>query len=148
MLAGSSYVRVIALDFSKAFDSVRVRHSTLLHKVSSLPLPDEVYNLIKDFFVHGSHCTRLCEEYSEVIDILASVIQAALRHATFVINGGDLHPVVKANDLLKYADDTYLIVSAENSSSCENELQHIKRWATVNNLHLNQSKSAEIIFPA
>lgn len=42
MLARSPYVRVIALDFSKAFDSVR--HSTLLHKVSSLPLPDEIYN--------------------------------------------------------------------------------------------------------
>jgi len=90
---------------------------------------------------------RLCEEYSEVIDILASVIQgSALGPATFVINGGDLHPVVKGNDLLKYADDTYPIVPAKNSS-CEDELQHIKRWATVNNLHLSQSKSAEIIFP-
>jgi len=69
-----------------------VRHSTLLHKVSSLPLPDEIYNWIKDFFEHRSHCTRLCEEYSEIIDILASVIQgSALGPATFVINGGDLH---------------------------------------------------------
>lgn len=48
--------------------------------------------------------------------------------------------------MLKYADDTYLIVPAENSPSCEDELHHIKQWATANNLHLNQSKSAEIIF--
>jgi len=54
---------------------------------------------------------------------LASVIQgSALGPATFVINGGDLYPVVKGNDLLKYADDTYLIVPVENSS-CEDELR-------------------------
>ena len=69
----------------------------------------------------------------------------ALGPATFVINGGDMHPVAEGNDLLKYADDTYLIVPAENSPSCD-ELHHIKQWATANNLHLNQSKSAEIIF--
>ena len=41
-----------------------------------------------------------------------------------------------------------LIVPAENLPSCEDELHHImiKQWATANNLHLNQSKSAEIIF--
>ena len=71
---------------------------------------------------------------------------SALGPATFVINGGDLHPVAEGNDLLKYADDTYLIVPAENSPSCEDELHHTTQWATANNLHLNQSKSAEIIF--
>ena len=59
---------------------------------------------------------------------------SALGPATFVINGGDLHPVAEGNDLLKYADDTYLIVPAENSPSCEDELHHIKQWATANNL--------------
>ena len=34
----------------------------------------------------------------------------------------------------------------KNSPSSEDELHHIKQWATANNLHLNQSKSAEIIF--
>ena len=57
-----------------------------------------------------------------------------------------MYPVAEGNDLLKYADDTYLIVPAENSPSCEDELHYIKQWATANNLHLNQSKSAEIIF--
>ena len=41
-----------------------------------------------------------------------------------------------------------LYQTATSAPSGADELQHIKRWATVNNLHLNQSKSAEIIFPA
>ena len=38
---------VIALDFSKAFDSVR--HSTLMDKMAQLAMPDQVYNWIRDF---------------------------------------------------------------------------------------------------
>ena len=36
------YVHLIALDFSKAFDTVR--HSTLMQKFSKLPLQDNIYN--------------------------------------------------------------------------------------------------------
>src|SRR5207245_7023884 len=35
------YVHIIALDFSKAFDTVR--HSTMMEKISALPLPDALY---------------------------------------------------------------------------------------------------------
>ena len=42
LLSYNPYVVVIALDFTKAFDLVW--HSTLLHKMASMNLPDEVYN--------------------------------------------------------------------------------------------------------
>jgi len=42
LLTVNPYVIVISLDFSKAFDSVR--HSTLLHKMAQLDIPDEVYS--------------------------------------------------------------------------------------------------------
>jgi len=42
LLTTYQYVTVIALDFSKAFDTVR--HSTLLEKMADLDMPDEVYN--------------------------------------------------------------------------------------------------------
>ena len=49
MLATNNFVHVIALDFSKAFDSVR--HSTLMEKLAQLDMPDQVYNWIRDFLV-------------------------------------------------------------------------------------------------
>ena len=50
------------------------------------------------------------------------------------------------NIILKYADDTYLIVPSVNSHLIHSEMQHIGFWAESNNLKLNVSKSAEIIF--
>jgi len=49
MLATNNFVHVIALEFSKAFDSVR--HSTLTEKLAQLDMPDQVYNWIRDFLV-------------------------------------------------------------------------------------------------
>ena len=48
MLTEWPYVHVIALDFSKAFDTVR--HISLLQKMARLYIPDEAYNWIRDFF--------------------------------------------------------------------------------------------------
>jgi len=45
--------------------------------------------------------------------ISASIIQgSAVGPASYVVNGSDLHTVSDGNDLLKYADDTYLIIKA------------------------------------
>ena len=50
-------------------------------------------------------------------------------------------------EIIKFADDTYLIIlPATNSSSSEQELDHIHSWATNNNLQLNSTKSKEIVF--
>ena len=48
MLQTEPYVHVIALDFSKAFDTVR--HQTLLAKCSDLPIPDCTYNWLLEYF--------------------------------------------------------------------------------------------------
>ena len=52
---GHPHVILISLDFSKAFDSVR--HSSLLNKMSSLPVPDYIYNWISSYLDSSSHCT-------------------------------------------------------------------------------------------
>ena len=55
-LVTNPYVIVIALDFSKAFDSRW--HSTLMEKYAALDIPDNIYNWLVDFFSSHSHCTR------------------------------------------------------------------------------------------
>jgi len=50
--------------------------------------------------------------------ITAGVIQgSAIGRAAFVVNAADLTPVEPGNLLAKYADDTYLIVPANNVDS-------------------------------
>ena len=50
------------------------------------------------------------------------------------------------NALVKFADDTYVIVPAVNSDTSASELRHVQDWADTNNLQLNCLKSKEIVF--
>ena len=145
LLLTNEFVIVYALDFSKAFDSVR--HSTVLSKMSLLDLPDNIYNWIESFFSRHSHCTKFGNDISHFSDISASIVQGSgIGPVSYVVTASDLHPVSSGNLMTKYADDTYLIIPASNANTCHSEIEHIESWSTVNNLQLNRAKSSEIVF--
>ena len=50
--------------------------------------------------------------------------------------------------MVKFADDTYVIVLAQKSETCATELSHDNDWAERNNLRLNCAKIKEIVFQA
>jgi len=113
-LSTNDYVHVFTLDFTKAFDTVR--HATMMAKMSHLSLPDQVFNWIGDFFQGHWHCTKFNRKVSELAEIFASVIQGSgLGPAAFLVTAADLCPVHDGNDILKYADDTYLVIPAANT---------------------------------
>jgi len=62
-----------------------------------------------------------------------------------VVVASDLHPLQPVNILLKYADDTYLLVGARYIQSAAAEFDNISRWAAANNLRLNPLKTKELI---
>jgi len=135
MLSTNPFVQVFALDFSRAFDTIR--HATLMDKMTQLELPDQTYNWIKDFFNDRSHCTKYSGKISTCAIIQAHVMQGSgLGPATFV-TAADLKPVHRSNKVVKFADDTYMIVPADNSETCVTELSHVNDWAERNNLRLN-----------
>ena len=108
---------------------------------------DSALNWIVSYLEGHTHCTKFGDATSGMAHINASVIQgSALGPAMFAMVAADLVPLKSFNDLFKYADDMYLIISASKSNSCTDELSHIERWAEKNNLKLNSSKSKEIIF--
>ena len=145
ILETDEYVHMIALDFSRAFDSVR--HHTLLSKMSQLSLPDNVYNWLLHFFEDHQQCTLFDGITSDVAPINAGVIQgSAVGPASFLVCASDLHSVSSGNHTNKYADDVILIVPAANTNTRSIEIENVNRWAAENNLKLNASKSKEIIF--
>jgi len=144
LLSTNPYVVVMALDFSKAFDTLR--HATLLKKMALLDIPDAVFNWLVNFFLERKHCTRYGGEISTILDINASIIQgSAVGPISYVINTGDLTVCTSSNRIHMYADDTYIIVPACNIQSRQAELDHVAKWAHANNLKLNREKSAEIV---
>ena len=125
LLQTHDYVHVIALDFSKAFDSVR--HHSLVSRLANFTLPDYLHNWIVNNLSGRQHQTKLDGNVSPMLPINASIIQGcALGPVEYVFTASDLHPASSpANRLCEYADDTYLLVPAENSLSTPQEIQHI-----------------------
>ena len=140
-----NFVRVITLDFSKAFDTVR--HMSMFQKYEDLNLSHYIHNWLVDFYTGRQHCTKFNDSISSYKSITASVIQgSALGPSSFSITASDLRPVHPHNNLIKFADDTYLIIPSFNLDSTEIELKNIETWSARNNLLLNRTKSHEIIF--
>jgi len=85
---------------------------------------------------------------SELADIFASVIQGSgLGPAAFLVTAADLRPTHEGNELLKYADDTYLVVPAANTHIHVQTNSHTSKLGQqLNNLQLNSAKTKEIIF--
>ena len=103
------FVRVIVLDFSKAFDTVR--HSSMFEKYEKLNLPHYIHNWLVDFYTGRQHCTKFNDLTSSNKSITASVIQgSALGPSSFSVTASDLRPLLSNNEILKFADDTYLII--------------------------------------
>ena len=63
----------------------------------------------------------------------------------YVIGASDLRAKNILNIILKYADDSYLIIPSNNADTIQDELDHIAKWADPNNLKLNTSKTKELI---
>jgi len=81
------------------------------------------------------------------VDITASIVQGSdLGPASYIVTAADLRPKCTGNSIVKFADDTYLIIPAANSHTREDEVSHVETWAASNNLHLNCAKSHEIVF--
>ena len=114
---------VIALDFSKAFDTVR--HYMLLEKMAQLDIPDSVYNWLVHFFSDHSHSTKHGDATSTNKSISASIVQgSAVGPVAHVINAGDLVAVTPGNCICKYADDTYVIMPTANSHTRNAEVEN------------------------
>ena len=124
MLNNSPYVHVIALDFSKAFDSLS--YVILTTKLATINMSDNIYNWIINYLDNRGHRTRYGSEISPEQKINASVVQgSALGPVSFIINASDLHPTCSGNRMAKYADDCYLIVPSFNSHTIQSEMDHI-----------------------
>ena len=83
---------------------------------------------------------------STVATINASVVQGSvIGPQKFMVTIADLQPIFPKNRLMKYADDSYLLIGSRNIQSVHDELSNITAWAARKNLHLNPAKTREMV---
>ena len=111
-----------------------------MEKYSRMNIPDNIYKRVVNFFKDHSHCTQYGEIISQSKMISASIIQGLdLGPAFYVVTASDLQPVTLGNTIVKYADDTYLVVPADSVHSFADEIIHVERFSGENDLSLTES---------
>ena len=80
--------------------------------------------------------------------VLIKVTLSCQRHGRgTAVNAADVHTVTDGNLILKYADDTYLLIPATNIQTRAAELQSVEQWAETNNLKLNHKRPTKSLSP-
>ena len=119
MLTENLYVHVFALDFSEAFDTIPL--STLMDQMSNLPLHDNILQLDCQFFCKAINTAlnfcRICVRYCDWCG-KCHPRSDCLGPACYIVAASDLQASHTRNVIIKFADDTYLIVPAANSATC------------------------------
>jgi len=122
----------------------------VLDKYSRLNIPDNIYNWVESFFQEDSHSsdsTRFGGQVFALKATSASIIQGSvIGPVSYVITVSDLQPASQANFIVKYANDTYMIIPARIISSGPAELTNTSNWAHDYNLEVNLDKSVEMVF--
>jgi len=108
-------------------------------------MPDSITNWLIDYLDNRQHYTIFQGQRSSLAVINASVVQGSvIGPSDFIITTADLQPTNHHNRLLKYADDSYLLIGSKHLGSVHAELLHITAWAKSKNLQINLSKMHEM----
>jgi len=79
--------------------------------------------------------------------INASIAQGSgIGPMLYAIMESDIHTISLMNMLIKYTDDTNLLVPADTDVCLTEELNHVKHWADENRMVINILKTKEIVF--
>uniref|UniRef100_A0A3P9IH10 Reverse transcriptase domain-containing protein n=1 Tax=Oryzias latipes TaxID=8090 RepID=A0A3P9IH10_ORYLA len=141
-----TYVRMLFVDFSSAFNTVIPDKLTL--KLHNLGLPASLCLWIKDFLTNRPQVVRIGDSTSSTLILSTGTPQGCvLSPALFTLFTHDCSAIHSTNLVLKFADDTTVVglISNNDETHYREEVQHLTGWCADNNLILNTSKTKEII---
>ena len=142
-----SAVRVVLLDYRKAFD--HVDHSRLAVKVLGLRIPRGIARWVCDFLMDRRQRVKLSSSsdcFSEWGAVPSGVPQGTkLGPWLFILMINDLHP--PGSEAWKYVDDTTLaeVIPRGGQSEMQIAVNAVEQWSSINKLQLNPDKCKELI---
>jgi len=135
-------VRLLSIDFSKAFD--KILHSSIIKSALDLGVPTHVVSWIASFLNGRSQCVRVANSISSFSTISSGVPQGSvLGPILFCIVVDNFSCVCPNSMCIKYADDISLIhfVRFSSHDNLQSEWDNAIKWSKDNCLPINFSKS-------
>ncbi len=141
-----TYVRILFVDFSSAFNTIIP--DTLQNKLTQLSVPTSVCQWINSFLTDRQQLVRLGKYTSSTRTTSTGAPQGCvLSPLLFSLYTNDCTSKDPSVKLLKFADDTTLIglIQDGDESAYRQEVKELAVWCSLNNLELNTLKTVEMI---
>jgi len=133
------------IDFSKALD--QVNHSILYGKLAGLGLPDHVISWIHSFLTDHTQVVSYNGKVSLPVYINTGIVQGfGIGPRLYAVMESDLRTLSPMNIVVKYADDTNILVPSDSDTDLLEEFDHINLWADDNKMLINLLKTKKIVF--
>ena len=144
---GSNYARCLFIDYSSAFNTMQPH--ILLDKLKQYDVPARLQLWILDFLTNRKQYVRTSKERSGSLTINTGAPQGCVLSAfLFIIYTNDMAMNSDSCKIIKYADDTIVLglINKNNETKYREAIDYVTNWCSDNYLHLNVSKTKEMVF--
>ena len=134
-------VRVISIDFSKAFD--KVTHKEILDALVRFEIPFFAVKWIASFLSGRQQCVRVGTDFSQWSPVSSGVPQGSVLGPILFCLVVDSIRTAHSNSMcIKYADDITILhfVRSNNDDHAQIEWNNIAEWASFHHLPINLNK--------
>ncbi|KAI5618998.1 gastrula zinc finger protein XlCGF28.1-like [Silurus asotus] len=142
----NSYVRMLFIDISSAFNTIIPQH--LIEKLSLLGLNTSLCNWILDFLTGRPQSVRIGNSISSTTTLSTGAPQGCvLSLLLFTLLTHDCVAMHSSNHIIKFADDMNMLglISKNDESAYREEVQRLTAWCGANNLSLEVDKTKEMV---
>ncbi len=138
-----SFIRIVLLDYSKAFDSID--HNVLLWKLADLGIPPHLVRWMGAFLLDRVQRVMIDDHYSSHVQPKGGVPQGTVT--------GPVNVLVQINDLsttcpvMKYVDDGTMceVCTRDSAGILQASVDVPAEWSKENSMLINPDKTKEIV---
>ena len=142
--SGKKVIRILLIDFSKAFDLVD--HNILIEKLADIGIPGFLKSWIYSFLCDRKQRIKIGDTLSEWESVNAGVPQGTLLGpSTFLLHINNLKTACNS---VKYVDDTTIWECCDRlgtDSKIQVAANQTLLWCTENNMKINTDKTKEML---
>jgi len=140
-----SYVRVLFADLSSAFNTIKPH--ILARKLLALNVSREIVLWVLNFLTDRRQYVSVGDVSSSLISTSCGSPQGCVLSAVlFILYTNDCRSSTEGISLIKFSDDSSIVDCSGSVSDYEREAEKFFSWCQTNSLHLNVSKTVELIF--